>query len=498
MQRYIGAIDIGTSGVRFVVFDHDARAVASAYQEIPLSYPKPGWVEEDPEELFAAALSVVTTALAQGEIRPAELAALGLTNQRETTVIWDRSTSKPIYPAIVWQDRRTANRCATLQATQDAKMVRARTGLPVDPYFSATKIEWLLQNVPGLSPRAACGEILCGTIDTWILWCLARVHATDPTNASRTLLSDIRKCRFDPDLLSLFGVPKECLPEMRPSLSIFGHTLPEVFGTRVPVAGILGDQQAALFGQGCFSAGEAKVTWGTGAFLLLNTGHRPVESQHGLLTTVAYTSHDEPPYYALEGSVFVAGAAIQWLRDGLEIIPDAASSGVLAQEVSSTDGVYFVPALTGLGAPHWDPHARGTILGITRGTKKEHLIRATLEGIAYQTYDVISALERDTGNALAELRVDGGVARNDFLCQFQSDLLGIPLIRPSYLETTALGAAFAAGITVGFWEDFGAVRALLKEGHRFTPRLEEQERKRLLSGWNRAVERASGWEEETR
>lgn len=508
MVEYIGAIDMGTSGVRFIVFDRAAKTIGSAYHDLSLAYPEPGWVEQDPEELVTTTLAVVRTAIDRAGIRPAELAAIGLANQRETTIVWDRSTGKAVYPAIIWQDRRTADRCQEMRAAGVGEMVRTRTGLPIDPYFSATKLAWLLRNVPGLSARAARGELLFGTVDTWLLWNLAGVHATDPTNASRTLLFDIHKQRFDPELLSLFGVSAVSLPEVRPSLSVFGQTRKDIFGARVPVAGLLGDQQAALFGQACFAAGEAKVTWGTGAFLLLNTGHRPVESKHGLLTTVAYTTPGEPPCYALEGSVFAAGAAIQWLRDGLEILPDAAQSCALAQGLTSTDGLYFVPALTGLGAPHWDPHARGTILGITRGTKREHLVRAALEAIAYQTCDVVRAMEADAGIRLSELRVDGGAARNDFLCRFQSDLLRIPVVRPAILETTALGAAFAAafaaasatavigGSDTGFWKDFDAVRALRREERRFTPSMKESERERLLSGWERAVERAKSWARE--
>lgn len=497
MTEYIGAIDIGTSGVRFVVFDHDAKAVASAYQEIPISYPEPGWVEQDPERLVEMTLAVIRTALAQGNIQPADLAAVGLTNQRETTIVWDRSTGKPVYPAIVWQDRRTAGRCQELQATEAARMIHTRTGLSIDPYFSATKLAWLLENVPGLAARAARGEVLFGTVDTWLLWHLTGKHVTEPTNASRTLLYDIHEGDFDRDLLSLFDLPVDCLPTVQPSLSIFGHTHPDLFGARIPVAGVLGDQQAALFGQTCFTSGEAKATWGTGAFLLMNTGQRPIASEHGLLTTIAHTSPDEAPFYALEGSVFVAGAVIQWLRDGLGLIEDAAQSNALAQAVSSTDNVYFVPALTGLGAPHWDPYARGTILGITRGTRREHIVRAALAGIAYQTYDVVRALEHDTGERLGELRIDGGAAQNDFLCQFQSDLLRIPLVRPSILETTALGAAFAAGISIGFWKDLPTLRSLYRVERRYTPLMKEAKRGRLLADWTRAVERAKDWERET-
>lgn len=496
MAEYIGAIDIGTSGVRFIIFDHDATTVASAYQEVPLSYPEPGWVEQDPERLVEMTLAVIRAGLARGKIRPTDLAAVGITNQRETTIVWDRSTGRPVYPAIVWQDRRTASRCQELQATEAARMIRARTGLPSDPYFSATKIEWLLENVPGLAARAARNEVLFGTVDTWLLWHLIGEHVTEPTNASRTLLYDIHEGYFDPDLLSLFDIPVDCLPTVQPSLSVFGHTRPDLFGARIPVSGVLGDQQAALFGQTCFTAGEAKATWGTGAFLLMNTGQQPITSEHGLLTTIAYASPDGSPCYALEGSVFVAGAVIQWLRDGLGIIEDAAQSNTLAQAVSSTGNVYFVPALTGLGAPHWDPYARGTILGITRGTRREHIVRAALEGIAYQTYDVVRALEHDTGERLGELRIDGGAARNDFLCQFQSDLLGIPLVRPSILETTALGAAFAAGISIGFWEDLTALRSLYRVEKRYTPLMKEAKRERLLADWARAVERAKDWERE--
>ncbi len=497
MAEYIGAIDIGTSGVRFAVFDRDARAVASAYQEIPLSYPEPGWVEQDPERLVEMTLAVIRSALAQGNIQSADLAAVGLTNQRETTIVWDRSTGKPFYPAIVWQDRRTAGRCQELQAMEAAPMIHTRTGLSIDPYFSATKLEWLLENVPELAARAAHGEVLFGTGDTWLLWHLTGEHVTEPTNASRTLLYDIHEGEFNRDLLSLFDIPVDCLPTVQPSLSIFGRTSPDLFEARIPVAGVLGDQQAALFGQTCFTAGETKATWGTGAFLLMNTGQRPTVSEHGLLTTIAYASPNGTPFYALEGSVFVAGAVIQWLRDGLGLIEDAAQSNTLAQAVSSTDNVYFVPALTGLGAPHWDPYARGTILGITRGTRREHIVRAALEGIAYQTYDVVRALERDTGERLGELRIDGGAARNDFLCQFQSDLLGIPLVRPSILETTALGAAFAAGISIGFWKALAALRNLYRVERRYTPLMKEAKREQLLADWTRAVERAKDWKRET-
>jgi len=496
MTRYIGAVDAGTSGIRFVIFDCDAKEVASAYQEIPISYPRPGWVEQDPEHLVTATLDVIRSALDQGNIRPAELAAVGVANQRETTIVWDRETGEPVYPAIVWQDRRTAGRCVELAS--EAEMIRDRTGLPLDPYFSATKLEWLLNNVPGLSARAARCEVIFGTVDTWLLWRLAGVHATDPTNASRTLLFDIANGRFDSDLLALFGVPETCLAEVRPSLSTFGQIRAEHFGVDIPVAGILGDQQAALFGQTAFRAGEGKVTWGTGAFLLMNTGDEPLRRGHSLLSTVAYTNSDGIAAFAIEGSVFVAGAAIQWLHDGLGVLGNVAESEAVAREVPSTDGVYFVPALVGLGAPHWDPSARGLIVGITRATGRAHLVRAALEAIAFQTLDVVQAMEDATRIRLTELRVDGGAAANDFLCQFQSELLGIPVVRPVGLERTALGAAFASGLAVGLWSDLDEIRGLWHEERRFEPAMGHEERDRLLSGWARAVERSLGWEKDER
>lgn len=497
MAEHVGAIDLGTAGVRCVVFDRGAQPVASAYRELPLSFPRPGWVEQDPEEMISATLVVVREALGRAELGLHDLAAMGITNQRETVVAWDRETGRPLHRAIVWQDRRTAARCEELRAAGAERGVRERTGLPLDPYFSATKLSWLLDHVPGLRGKAERGAALCGTVDSWLLWNLCGVHATDGTNASRTLLYDIRNGRWDPELLGLFGVPAGCLPEVRPSLFRYSDARRDLSGAAFPVAGILGDQQAALFGQGCHNPGEGKVTWGTGAFLLQNVGVEAVESHHGLLTTVAYTREGGDPCYALEGSVFVAGAAIQWLRDGLGILDDAAGSEILATSVRSNEGVYFVPALSGLGAPYWDPYARGTILGLTRGTTRAHLARATLEAIAYQTHGVVRAMEADAGVPLAELRVDGGAARNDFLCQFQADILGIPVLRPAVLETTSLGAAFAAGLAVGFWPDLAAVRDLLPEPTRFVPAMPPAERDHLLDGWWRAVDRSRGWAEGT-
>jgi glycerol kinase len=488
-EKYVGAVDLGTTGVRTVVFDMDAQELASSYRELPLSFPRPGWVEQDPELMLRLSLEVIREALAQAGIGSGEIAALGITNQRETTVVWDRTTGEPLHPAIVWQDRRTAPRCEELRRAY-GKLIRERTGLPPDPYFSATKLEWLLGNVPGLRERAKAGEVAFGTVDSWLLYRFCGVHATDPTNASRTMLFDIRCLSWDEELLEIFSVPHGILPEVFPSLSEFGVTSGDLLSAEIPVTGVLGDQQAALFGQGCLSRGEGKVTWGTGAFLLLNTGEVVPESTHGLLSTVAYAIGDRIAY-ALEGAVFAAGAAVQWLRD-LGLISSATETEELAEELPGNEGVYFVPALVGLGAPHWDPYARGVIIGLTRGTTRAHLARAALESIAYQTSDVVRAMEADSGISLVELRVDGGAARNEFLCQFQADILGIPVVRPAILETTALGAALAAGVVAGVW-DLSDVPELIRVERRFEPRMSSIERERLLSGWRAAVERARGW-----
>ena len=490
----MGALDLGTTGVRFVVFDEQAREIVSSYQELPLSYPRPGWVEQDPEGMVEGALAVLRKALEKAGLRPQDLLGIGITNQRETVVAWDRKSGKPLAPAIVWQDRRTAARSRELAEQGLEQKLREVTGLPPDPYFSATKLEWLLRNVPGLREGARAGEVAFGTVDSWLLFRLAGVHATDSTNASRTLLFDIRSLTWSRELLELFSVPPGSLPEVRPSLSVFGSTKRDLIGAEVPLAGVLGDQQAALLGQGCLSPGEGKVTWGTGAFLLVNTGDRPVGSSHGLLSTLAYST-PQGAGYALEGSVFVAGAAIQWLRDGLGIIGAAGESEELARTLPGNEGVYFVPALAGLGAPHWDPYARGTILGLTRGTTRAHLVRAALEAIAYQTHDLVRTLEADAGISLPVLRVDGGAARNDFLCQFQADILGIPVQRPQVLETTALGAALAAGVSVGLWAR-SDIPSLVRRERTFQPRMSSDQRERLLSAWRKAVERARGWAEE--
>ncbi len=490
-ERAVGAIDLGTTGVRFVLFNERAAEIGAAYRELPLSCPRPGWVEQDPDELIRATQEVMEEAI---EAAPAvDLVAIGITNQRETTIVWDRRTGRALYPAIVWQDRRTAARAEELSRGQLGELARERTGLPIDPYFSATKLEWLLENVPGLADLAARGELAFGTVDSWLLQNLCGVHATDVTNASRTLLYDIRRLSWDPGLLRAFSIPESVLPEVKPSLARFGTIQAGHPAAGTPVTGVLGDQQAALFGQGGIAPGTAKVTWGTGAFLLINTGDRPVPSRHGLLSTVAYASGDGVRY-ALEGAAFVAGAAIHWLRD-LGLIGSAAETEALARGLAGNEGVYFVPALAGLGAPHWDPYARGTILGLTRGTGKAHLARAALEAIAYQTLDLLRAMGADFGHVPPELRVDGGAARNDFLCQFQADIAGIPVVRPRVLETTALGAALAAGVGAGLWQ-LEEIPELVRIETRFEPVMSPAERERLASGWRRAVERARGWAKE--
>jgi len=493
VEPVVGAIDAGTSGVRFVLFDRDARELGSCHIAVELRYPQPGWVEQDPVALASAVRTAVRGGLERARIHPQRIAAIGIANQRETVVAWDRGTGRPIGPAIVWQDRRTAALCAALGRTALGERIARQTGLTIDPYFSATKIAWLLDHVSGLADRAARGEILFGTVDSWLLWSLVGAHLTDPTNASRTLLYDLTEGAYGETLLEAFGVPRGCLPEVWPSLSVFGTTRPDFLGCEVPIAGVLGDQQAALLGHGAFDPGQAKVTWGTGAFVLAPTGGQPVRSAHRLLSTVAYASPRDGTRYALEGSVFCAGAAVAWLRDGLGLVDDVSRTDAVARSVPSSAGVCFVPALSGLGAPHWDPAARGALLGITAGTRREHVIRATLEGIAFQTVDVVHATASDLGGPLDELRVDGGGSRNDFLCQFTSDVLGIPVVRAAVPETTALGAAFAAGWTVGVWDGPDALRPLARAAQRFEPSMRDAERDALLSMWRGAVERAKGW-----
>ncbi|WP_134670611.1 glycerol kinase GlpK [Halorussus marinus] len=504
-NTYVGAIDQGTTGTRFMVFDHDGTVVGEAYETHEQIYPEPGWVEHDPLEIWANTEAVVEAALADAAIEADRLAAIGVTNQRETTLLWDRDTGKPVHNAIVWQDRRTTDRVERLEAEGKVEEIRAKTGLEADAYFSATKAEWLLENADpiktqrarpaDLRERAGDGEILFGTMDSWLVYNLTGAHVTDVTNASRTMLFDIHEMAWDDKLLAEFDVPRACLPEVRPSSDedYYGTTDPEGFlGAEVPVAGALGDQQAALFGQTCFDAGDAKNTYGTGSFFLMNTGEEAVDSDRGLLTTVGFQRSGAPVQYALEGSIFVTGAAIEWLED-MEIIDNPSQTETLARSVDSTDGVYVVPAFTGLGAPHWDQRARGTIVGMTRGTRREHVIRATLEAIAYQTRDVAEAMIEDSGIEIADLKVDGGAVKNNFLCQLQADIIGTDIVRPEVDETTALGSAYAAGLAVGYWSDLDALRANWRVDRSFAPRLDAEEADAKYERWGEAVERSRDW-----
>jgi len=491
------ALDQGTTSSRAIAFDRTGRAVASASREFEQRYPAPGHVTHDPEAIWESQLAVAREVVERAG-GPGRLAAIGLTNQRETTVVWERDTGRPVADAIVWQSRITAPFCAALRDAGHEPLFRARTGLPLDAYFSGPKIRHILDADPGLRPRAERGELAFGTVDSFLLWRLTggRVHATDVSNASRTLLFDIHRLAWDDELLDLVGVPRAMLPQVRPSSGLFGETDQSLFGAPIPIGGIAGDQQAATFGQACFAAGEAKNTYGTGAFLLLNTGAVPVASEHGLLTTVLWQlGPDEPPAYALEGSVFVAGAAVQWLRDGLRAIGASGEVERLAAGVEDTGGVYLVPAFVGLGAPHWDPDARGALLGLTRGTGLPEIARATIESIAYQVRDVLDAMDADAGGPLRALRVDGGAAVNDTLLQFQADILDVPVERPVVAETTALGAAYLAGLAVGFWRDPADLAANWAIDRRFEPAMDPARRERLLRGWRRAVERSLGWAE---
>ncbi|AQL44555.1 glycerol kinase [Halorientalis sp. IM1011] len=504
-DTYVGAIDQGTTGTRFMVFDHGGQVVGSAYETHEQIYPEPGWVEHDPVEIWENVQSVIDRALDDATIDASQLAALGITNQRETTVLWDAETGDPVYNAIVWQDRRTTDRVEELAADGTAEWIREKTGLQPDPYFSATKVEWLLENADPIKmertrpedvrDRAEAGELCFGTVDSWLIYNLTGTHVTDVTNASRTMLYNIHDLAWDDDLLAEFSVPAAVLPEVRPSSDedCYGHTDPDGFlDAEIPVAGALGDQQAALFGQTCFDAGDAKNTYGTGSFFLLNTGTEAVESDHGLLTTVGFQRSGEPVQYALEGSIFVTGAAIEWLED-VDLIDSPAETAELARSVEGTDGVYVVPAFTGLGAPHWDGRARGTIVGMTRGTRREHIVRATLEAIAYQTRDVAEAMEADAGVAVESLKVDGGAVKNNFLCQLQSDIVGVDIVRPEVDETTALGAAYAAGLAVGYWDSLDELRANWHVDARFTPEMDPDDADAKFDRWHDAVDRSMDW-----
>ena len=488
------ALDQGTTSSRCIIFDHSGAMLASAQKEFAQHYPKPGWVEHDAAEIWETTLEVARGAMAKAGLSAADIAAIGITNQRETTVVWDKETGAPVCPAIVWQCRRTAPMADALAASGWAEKIRQRTGLVPDAYFSGTKLRWILDKIPGARRGAEEGRLLFGTIDSWLIWNLTggRAHVTDVTNASRTMLFDIRRLRWDPELLELFGIPEQMLPKVQPSSCIYGETEPALLGGKIPVAGAAGDQQSALFGQCCFEAGDVKNTYGTGCFLLMHTGSEPVFSKNGLITTIA-ASGPGRIRYALEGSVFTAGAAVQWLRDELKLIPDAAASEAEARSVADTGGVYVVPAFTGLGAPYWNQYARGTITGITRGFTRAQLVRATLESIAYQTCDICRAMESDAGVELTRLRVDGGASANDLLMQFQSDLLGAEVLRPACIETTALGAAYLAGLAVGYWKDTADIKQNRQTGRVFLPEMQDTTRVKLLKGWDRALTAALTW-----
>ena len=488
---HVLAIDQGTTSTRAILFDSDARPVATAQRELTQHYPAPGWVEHDPEEIWASTVEVARSALASLDI--GRVAALGITNQRETAVIWDRSTGEPLHRAIVWQDRRTADVCARLAADGAEARVTERTGLLLDPYFSATKAAWILDNVPGARARAERGELAMGTIDCFLLWRLTggAVHATDATNAARTSLFDIRSQRWDPELCRLFAVPEAILPEVRDNSSIFGATAPGLFDVQFPIAGMAGDQQAALFGQACFEPGMTKATYGTGCFALVNTGTSAIASRHRMLTTPAYRL-DGRTTYALEGSIFVAGAAVKWLRDGLGVIADASETDSLAAGVPDSHGIYMVPAFVGLGAPYWEPDARGAIFGLTLDASRAHLVRAALEAVAYQTLDLAEAMTKDGCPPPATLRVDGGMAANSWLCQFLADILQVPVERPQCLETTALGAAFFAGLATGIWADLDSLSRTWKQQDCFGPAVADDRRRRLIDGWKRAIAKMLG------
>ncbi len=492
-QRYVVALDQGTTSSRAIIFDHDARIVAVSQREFTQHYPQPGWVEHDPMEIWATQSSTLTEALAKSGIHNDEIAAIGITNQRETTVVWEKATGKPVYNAIVWQCRRTAAICEELKERGLDNYVRENTGLLLDAYFSGTKVKWILDNVEGAREKAERGELLFGTIDTWLIWKMTNgeVHVTDPTNASRTMLYNIRDLQWDGHILQELGIPASMLPEVRPSSEIYGYTT-RGGGAHIPIAGIAGDQQAALFGQLCFEKGMAKNTYGTGCFLLMNTGETPVKSDCGLLTTIAVGPTGNVNY-ALEGSVFMGGATIQWLRDELRLIDDATDTGYFAGKVKDSNGVYLVPAFVGLGAPYWDPYARGAIVGLTRGANRNHIIRAALESIAYQSRDVLDAMQKDSGIRLASLKVDGGAVANDFLMQFQSDIMGTTVVRPKLIETTALGAAFLAGLAVGFWKSTAELSDKFSIDREFEPTQPAEQREQLYAGWQKAVTRAQHW-----
>ncbi|MCF2661753.1 glycerol kinase GlpK [Pseudoflavonifractor phocaeensis] len=495
MKQYVIALDQGTTSSRCILFDREQNIIGVAQREFTQHYPQPGWVEHDPMEIWSSQYSVLTEVLAQSGVSPEEIAAIGITNQRETTIVWDKHTGRPIYNAIVWQCRRTAPLCEQLKQDPElTQYIQDHTGLLIDAYFSATKIKWILDHVEGAREQAEAGDLLFGTVDSWLVWKLTggKVHVTDRTNASRTMLYDIQNLCWDRRICGTLDIPMSMLPQVRDSSAVYGTT--NLQGVEVPIAGIAGDQQAALFGQTCFEPGEAKNTYGTGCFLLMNTGDRLYRSQNGLLSTIAIGLEGQVQY-ALEGSVFVGGAVIQWIRDELRLISDARDAEYYASKVPDTGGVYLVPAFTGLGAPHWDMYARGALVGLTRGTRREHIIRAAQESIAYQVYDLVEAMEKDTGISLSALNADGGASRDRFLMQFQADILNKPVCRPAIRETTALGAAYLAGLAVGLWKDRDEIRAMRSLSQQYQPQMEETPRRRLLSGWHKAVGRSLDWAE---
>ena len=490
MKQYILALDQGTSSSRAIVFDEKGTTCAVAQKEFRQIFPKSGWVEHDPHEIWSSQASVIAEAITTLDINGLNIAGIGITNQRETTIVWDSETEEPIYNAIVWQDRRTSDYCDELKKQGVTDMIRQKTGLIIDAYFSATKIKWILDNVPGARKRAEKGKLLFGTVDTWLIWRLTRgeVHVTDVSNASRTMLFNINTLEWDQELLDLFGIPRSMMPEVKSSSEVYGHTKPTIFAHKVPISGIAGDQQAALFGQMCTEPGMVKNTYGTGCFLLMNSGEKPILSKNNLITTIAWKIGDKVNY-ALEGSIFVGGSVVQWLRDGLHVINSSSEVEALASQVPDTGGVYFVPALTGLGAPWWDQYARGTIIGISRGTTTAHIARAALEGIAYQTLDITAAMSLDAGIPLKELKVDGGASRNNLLMQFQADILGTRVIRPKVVETTAMGAAYLAGLAVGYWSSIDEIRKQWQIDRVFEPSWEEEKVLQAKEGWRDAVKR---------
>jgi len=496
-QKFILALDQGTTSSRAIIFNHDGEVVAVAQKPFEQIFPKPGWVEHDANEIWYSQSSVAAEVIAKSDLNGLNIAAIGITNQRETTIVWDRETGIPVYNAIVWQDRRTAKYCDELKEKGWSDKIKEKTGLVIDAYFSGTKVKWILDNVKGARERAENGELCFGTVDSWLVWKFTRgaMHITDVSNASRTLMFNIHTMEWDKELLELLTIPESMLPEVKQSSEIYGDTVTTLFASKIPIAGIAGDQQAALFGQMCVEEGMTKNTYGTGCFMLMNTGHKPVLSKNNLLTTVAWKIGGKVTY-ALEGSVFVGGAAIQWLRDGLGIIRTSAESEKLAASVEDNGGVYFVPALTGLGAPYWDPYARGAIFGITRGTTSAHITRAALEGIAFQVRDLLKSMESDSGKKSTELRVDGGAVENNALMQFQADIFGSDVIRPKVLETTALGAAYLAGLAVGYWKSVDEIKKQWAVEQKFQPEMEKEKAKELLHYWKKAVDRTMNWSEE--